>query len=131
MMRPMDMNWCADNTGRNAMIKVLSLLTRKDGISHEQFVRHWYDIHGPLALAVPGIRRYVQSHITESLTRPDIPETDVAVDGIAELWYDDLESFRRAAATPEMKTLTDDGALFIGRIKTYVIEERDIIPGKK
>src|SRR4051795_527039 len=80
MMRPMDMNWCADNTGRNAMIKVLSLLTRKDGISHEQFVRHWYDIHGPLALAVPGIRRYVQSHITDSLTRPDIPETDVAVE---------------------------------------------------
>jgi hypothetical protein len=50
------------------------------------------------------------------------------VDGIAELWYDDLESFQRAAATPEMKRLTDDGALFIGRIKTYVIAEREIIP---
>src|SRR5919199_489307 len=86
----------ADQIGRNVMIKVLSLLTRKDGISHEQFVRHWYDIHGPLALAVPGIRRYVQSHITDSLTRSDIPETDVAVDGIAGLWYYDLESFPRA-----------------------------------
>jgi len=113
------------------MIKVLSLLTRKDGISREQFVRHWYDIHGPLALAVPGIRRYVQSHITDRLSRPDIPETDVEVDGMAEPWYDDLDSFRRAAATPEMKTLTGDGALFIGRIKTYVIEEREIIPEKK
>jgi uncharacterized protein (TIGR02118 family) len=110
------------------MIKVLGLLTRKEGISHEQFVRHWFDIHGPLAHAVPGIRRYVQSHITRSLTRPDIAETDVEVDGIAELWYDDLESLQRAAATPEMKTLTDDGALFIGRIKSYVIEERQIIP---
>lgn len=113
------------------MIKVLSLLTRKDGISHEAFVRRWYEIHAPLALAVPGIRRYVQSHILDSLTRPDIPETDMAVDGIAELWYDDLDSFRHAAATPEMKTLTDDGALFIGRIKTYVIEEREIIPKNK
>jgi uncharacterized protein (TIGR02118 family) len=113
------------------MIKVLSLLTRKDGLSHEQFVRHWYEIHAPLALAVPGIRRYVQSHITDSLTRLDIPETGVEVDGIAELWYDDLDSFRRAAATSQMKTLTDDGALFIGRIKTYVIEEREIIPAKK
>jgi hypothetical protein len=27
-----------------------------------------------------------------------------------------------------MKALTDDGALFIGQIKTYVIEERQIIP---
>ena len=27
-----------------------------------------------------------------------------------------------------MKRLTDDGALFIGRIKTYIIEEKQIIP---
>lgn len=112
------------------MIKIVGLLTRKDGLSHEEFVRHWFDVHGPLALAVPGIRRYVQSHITGTRTRPDIPETEVAVDGIAELWYDDLASFERAAASPEMKRLTDDGALFIGRIKTYVIEERQIIPDK-
>jgi uncharacterized protein (TIGR02118 family) len=110
------------------MIKVLSLLTRKSGISHQEFVRHWLDVHAPLAHAVPGIRRYVQSHIIDTLSRPDIPDTDVEVDGIAELWYDNLEAFRRAAATPEMKRLTDDGALFIGRIKTYVIEEKPIIP---
>ena len=110
------------------MIKVLGLLTRKAGTTHEEFVRHWYDIHAPLAHAVPGIRRYVQSHITDTRTRPDVPETNVDVDGIAELWYDDLASLQRAAATPEMKRLTDDGALFIGQIKTYIIEERQIIP---
>ncbi|HEX2939951.1 MAG TPA: EthD family reductase [Rhodopila sp.] len=110
------------------MIKVVGLLTRKAHLTHEEFVRHWYDIHGPLALSVPGIRRYVQSHITGTLTRPDIPETQVDIDGIAELWYDDRASFEKAAATPEMKRLTDDGALFIGKIKTFVIEERTIIP---
>jgi uncharacterized protein (TIGR02118 family) len=110
------------------MIKVLALLTRKDGITHDEFVRHWLEIHAPLAHAVPGIRRYVQSHIAGTRSRPDIQDTDVEVDGIAELWYDDLEAFQRAAATPEMKRLTDDGALFIGRIKTYVIDEKQIIP---
>jgi uncharacterized protein (TIGR02118 family) len=111
------------------MIKVIGLLTRKDGTTHEAFAKHWYEIHGPLARSVPGIRRYVQSHILDSRTRPDIPETPVEVDGIAELWYDDLESLQRASATPEMKRLTDDGALFIGQIKSYIIEEREIIPG--
>ena len=110
------------------MIKILGLLTRKEGITHAEFVRHWFDVHGPLAHAVPGIRRYVQSHVTGTRTRPDIAETGIEIDGIAELWYDDLASFERAAATPEMKALTDDGALFIGQIKTYVIEERQIIP---
>jgi len=110
------------------MIKMLALLTRKEGMTHEAFVRHWFDIHGPLAHAVPGVRRYVQSHIVGTRSRPDIPDTDVEVDGIAELWYDDMATAERAAATPEMKRLTDDGALFIGRIKSYVIEERQIIP---
>jgi uncharacterized protein (TIGR02118 family) len=110
------------------VIKVVGLLTRKQGTTHEAFVRHWLDIHGPLAHAVPGIRRYVQSHITGTRTRPDIPETNVDIDGIAELWYDDQEAMQRAGASPEMNALTDDGALFIGQIKTYVIEERQIIP---
>jgi uncharacterized protein (TIGR02118 family) len=113
------------------MIKVLGLLTRKAGLSHEEFVKHWYEIHGPLALSVPGIRRYVQSHIVGTRTRPDIPETDVAVDGIAEIWYDDAEGMARAGASPEMKRLTDDGALFIGQIKSFVIEEREIIPSTR
>ena len=67
------------------MIKVVGLLTRKPAITHEQFVMHWLKIHGPLAHAVPGIRRYVQSHIVGTRTRPDIPATDVEVDGIAEI----------------------------------------------
>jgi len=96
------------------------LLTRKPTLSHEQFVKHWLEIHGPLAHAVPGIRRYVQSHIVSTRTRSDIPETEVEVDGIAELWYDDQAALARAAASPEMKRLTDDGALFIGRIKSYI-----------
>jgi len=110
------------------MIKVLGLLTRKPSLTHEAFVDHWLNVHGPLALAVPGIRRYVQSHIAGTRTRPDIPETAVEVDGIAEIWYDDEEAMQRAAASPEMKRLTDDGALIISQIKSYIIDEKEIIP---
>jgi hypothetical protein len=57
-----------------------------------------------------------------------VPESGVQIDGIAELWYDDLAAYERAAATPEMKALTDDGALSIAEIKSYLIEEKEIIP---
>ncbi len=110
------------------MIKSVGLLTRKCGLSHEEFVKHWCEIHGPLAHAVPGVRRYVQSHILAEGTRPDIPTTDVEIDGIAELWYDDMATMERANATPEAKRLHADGALFIGQIKSYVVEEKTIIP---
>jgi uncharacterized protein (TIGR02118 family) len=112
------------------MIKSISLLTRKPELTHEQFVKHRLEIHAPLALAVPELKRYVQSHIQGERTRPDIPTTQVDVDGIAELWYDDRAAMERAVASPEAKRLHADGALFIGRIKTFIVEEQVIVPPK-
>jgi uncharacterized protein (TIGR02118 family) len=109
------------------MIKSVSLLTRKDGLTHAQFMKHWVEIHAPLAHAVPGLKRYVQSHIVEERTRPDIPTTNVDVDGIAELWFDDADALARGFASPQGKALHADGALFIGRIKSYTTEERVIV----
>jgi uncharacterized protein (TIGR02118 family) len=109
------------------MIKSISMLVRKDHLTHAQFVKHWVEIHAPLAHAVPGLRRYVQSHIVEERTRPDIPAMPGEVDGIAELWFDDRESMTSAMSKPEAKALHADGALFIGRIKSWVVEEKVIV----
>ena len=109
------------------MVKTIGLLTRKDAWTHEQFMKHWVEIHAPLALAVPGLRRYVQNHIQVERTRADITETTVEIDGIAELWFDDQAALEAAARTPEMKALHADGAKFIGRIKSYVVEEKFIV----
>ena len=110
------------------MIKSISILTRKENLTHEQFVRHWVEIHAPLAHAVPGLERYVQSHIVEQRFRSDIAPLEVQLDGIAELWFASLEDMRAANASAQMKALHDDGARFIGRIATYTVEEREIIP---
>jgi uncharacterized protein (TIGR02118 family) len=59
--------------------------------------------------------------------RADIPETQVEIDGIAELWFDDQAAMEAAARSPEMKALQADGAKFIGRIKSYVVEEKLIV----
>jgi reactive intermediate/imine deaminase/uncharacterized protein (TIGR02118 family) len=110
------------------VIKSIGLLTRKEGLTREQFTRHWVEIHAPLAHAVPGLRRYVQSHIVAERARPDIPTTAVDIDGIAELWYDDRAAMERAMASPQGQALLADGALFIGRIKSFLVEEKTIIP---
>jgi len=109
------------------MIKSISLLTRKDGMTHEEFMKHWVEKHAPLAHFVPGLRRYVQSNILEERFRNDIPKIDADIDGIAELWYDDIEALRAANASAEAKRLHDDGATFIGKIKTFTIHENTII----
>ena len=103
------------------------MLTRKAGLSHEEFIEHWFNVHGPLARSVPGLRRYVQSHIIEEMQRDDITTSSIEVDGIAELWYDDHDAMLRAHASKEAQTLFADGALFIGAIKSFVVEEREIV----
>ena len=110
------------------MIKSLSLLTRKPHLSHGEFVRHWVEIHAPLAHAVPGLRRYVQNHIIDERHRRRRSRWSGCPAGVAELWFDDLAAMQRANASPEAKRLHDDGALFIGGIKTFIIEEKVIIP---
>jgi EthD domain len=81
------------------MIKSVSLLTRRPELTHEQFVRHWVEIHAPLAHAVPGMRRYVQNHIQGTRTRPDIPET-------ARRWRAPTRRPRRSACTTTARFLS-------------------------
>ncbi|TAJ41278.1 MAG: EthD family reductase [Reyranella sp.] len=109
------------------MIKTIGLLARKPGWTHDQFMKHWVEVHAPLAHAVPGLRRYVQNHIRDERTRADIPAIDVEIDGVAELWFDDRAALEAAARTPEMQALHADGAIFIGRIRSYVVEEKTIV----
>jgi uncharacterized protein (TIGR02118 family) len=110
------------------MIKSLSLLTRKSALSREEFRRVWVGEHAPLVHAVPQVRRYVLSFILDEPTRPDVPIQAMNVDAVAELWYDDMAALRAAAASPEMKVVTDNGALYLGAIKTFITEEIAVIP---
>ena len=109
------------------MIKTIGLLARKSDWTHEQFMKHWVEVHAPLAHAVPGLRRYVQNHILEERTRADIVALAVEIDGVAELWFDDRAALDAAARTPEMRALHADGARFIGRIRSYVVEEKAVV----
>jgi hypothetical protein len=56
-----------------------------------------------------------------------VPTQAVSVDAVAELWYDDMASLQVAAASQQMRTVTDNGALYLGAIKTFITEEVAII----
>ena len=114
------------------MIKTVSLLVRKEGLSHEAFVKHWREIHGPLAYACPGVARYIQTEIKSSSFRTDgVAALDVAVDGIAELWFADRAALHQFNAAPATRRLREDGTTFIGRQISFATEEKVIIPRAK
>jgi uncharacterized protein (TIGR02118 family) len=125
------MAWCAapesDAPQGISMIKRASLLARKPGISHEEFVKHWVEVHAPMARACPGISRYTLTIINSSSTRKDVAAFEIQVDGIAELWFKDQAAFDVYQNSPATKRLRDDGATFIGREIDFVTEEKVVI----
>jgi uncharacterized protein (TIGR02118 family) len=98
------------------MIKWIGLIKRKPGITEQAFSKYWKDIHAAVVLKnMPGVVRYIQNH------RIKINEYDSAWDGIVELWFEDLESFRsmsRWYLSEAGKILRDDEDKFIDRSKT-------------
>jgi uncharacterized protein (TIGR02118 family) len=76
-----DRTWPASETSPG--VKLVCLVHRKVGITHEQYLQHWRQNHGPLAVArQPGFWHYVQNHIVDWLT-----ETTPDVDGVGELHF--------------------------------------------
>jgi uncharacterized protein (TIGR02118 family) len=86
------------------VIKRMTLLARKQGLSTEDFRAHWAGPHAQLALRMAGIARYVQNRVEEPLWHTgSAPAFDV--DGIVELFFTDTEAMRLAQASDIGTTL--------------------------
>jgi len=99
------------------MFKRMTLLRRVPHHTQPQFRAHWAQVHAPLVLRLPGIRRYVQN---------DIVAADAAYDGIVELWFDDEAALRAAFASAEGRALPSDEVHFLGGKIVCDVEERVI-----
>jgi uncharacterized protein (TIGR02118 family) len=99
-------------------VKSVEFLTRKPGMSVEEFQHYWREVHGPLAAAIPVVRRYVQSHTRRSAyERGRAP----AYDGVAITWFDDTQTMRVSATTAEYTRTRADQPNFIDTSRLPVI----------
>jgi uncharacterized protein (TIGR02118 family) len=105
------------------MIKRVSLVRRRDGMSREEFLAHWLGPHADIVRQLPGLRG-LRFGIVQRWT-PD----DAAWDGVGELWFDSVEAADAAFATePYAGMLVDDRKLFMGEAQSCIVEERTAIP---
>jgi uncharacterized protein (TIGR02118 family) len=102
------------------MLKFMVVLYRKPGMTEEEFHRFLREVHGPMALKIPGLRRYVQNHVV-----PDTKRKHPGWGAIVELYFDDWESMEAAWATREGEAATADIAEFtdLSRTTWSVVEE--------
>lgn len=102
-------------------VKLVALVKRKWGMSLEEFRRHSLEVHGPLDLALPGLRRYVQCHARDALY--GIGETPF--DAVSCLWFDSPEAVDAALASPENAAGAADLANFLELKYAHVLLMRE------
>lgn len=106
------------------MVKAVSFFKRRAGMSVDDFQAYWRTHHPAVVTALPGIRRYVQSHTLASGYRKGEP----AWDGIAEVWFDDTAALRALAGTPAHASVRADEAKFIDHATmSLVITEEHVV----
>jgi uncharacterized protein (TIGR02118 family) len=101
------------------MTKVVVALIKKEGIAWDDFRRHWLDVHGPIALRMPGLRRYVQNHALAE---------GAPFDGIAELWFDSPADMQAAFTSPAAQEAAADATNFLTTQQVVLVEEIDMMP---
>ncbi len=120
------------------MIKLVYCVCRRPDLTEEAFRKYWLEQHAPLVRSVAkaiGAIRYVQSHTVQPEINAALMRTrglEPPYDGITEVWWQDLETFQAAAASPEAKAarkqLLEDEARFIdfSRSRVFMTEEHVI-----
>lgn len=84
------------------MLTFMVVLYRPD-MSESEFHNFLPDVHGPMALRIPGLRKYFQNHVA-----PDPGREHPGWSAIVELYFDDWNSMEEAWATPEGQAATAD-----------------------
>ena len=107
------------------MVKLVYCIRRKQGLSRDEFCRYWAEVHGPIGARIPGLRKLVQSYAVPESGGPRPSD----LDGMAELWFDDVSALAQARQSPEWQASTADEAHFIdpARCACFVSEERQIL----
>lgn len=106
------------------MVKVVYCITKRAGMPDQEFFRYWKDVHGPIGARIPGLRKLVQSHHLAIANDPCIH----GYDGVAELWFDNLDALMAARKSVEWQRSTEDETNFIDHSKTaYFVSQEHVI----
>src|SRR5579862_8784962 len=107
------------------MLKFMVVLYRRTDLTSAEFRRHLEQIHAPLAMSLPGLRKYTQNHVSD-----DPKRGHPGWDAIIELYFDNKGVMEAAWASPQGAASDADLPLFADMIHTTwsVVEEITLLP---
>jgi uncharacterized protein (TIGR02118 family) len=115
--------------GLFVMIKLVTCLKRVPQMPPQAFQEYWRTKHAEIVRPLPGIRKYIQSHVLLKSYQKGQP----IYDGVAEIWVDDTDTVRGFQDSPVMKNIQrDEPNFFLVKSSPLIItEEYEIIAGSE
>jgi uncharacterized protein (TIGR02118 family) len=118
------------------MIKRITIMTRRPGMTREAFADYWTRVHAPLLASHPAVRKLV-CNVTERFVRFSVRNEDrddplrstivtQTPDGFVELWFASREEMEAMYSSDFTTKLVADAEHFVGAIATFVVDEREI-----
>lgn len=113
----------------SSLLKRMSTLRCREGVSFTKFQQEWFDLHAVLLKRLPYVGGYIQNLVLDRVDMQDktIAQDDLPVDGIVELWFESVEAIEAAFANPVARTLQAHGLEFISEISTFLVEPRQLV----
>lgn len=117
------------------MIKFVMCLTRRSGMTREEFKEYWLNKHGPFFMSnadAMGAKKYVQSHTIDTPLNEGLRASigmQPEYDGVAEVWFESEEALMVGMSSPEGQKLAaallEDEGNFIDHSKSsaFIVEE--------
>ena len=96
------------------MIQLITMLKRKPGTTHDEFLTHWHDQHGPLIRRLSAanyVRRYEQHASIWPPEGSNMPEP--TYDGVTIQWFDTADDFYAHTMEPDQAEMFEDVKRFL------------------
>jgi uncharacterized protein (TIGR02118 family) len=81
------------------MLRAMTYYSKRDDITDEKFWHEVMDVHVPMVVKLPGLRRYRQNKIVQATAA----DNSLSCDGIAELWFESMDDYQAAFNSPQIE----------------------------
>lgn len=112
------------------MLKQVTIFNKRPDLAADAFEEYWRTRHAEVVCGLPGLRRYVQNHtVADGSERV---ATAAGRDGIAEVWFDDIDAMRANAGHPALEAIRADERNFIDvdTMEAIIAEPAIVIDGE-
>ena len=114
--------------GDKPLIKRISLLKRRPDVTPANFHREWLEVHAGMVKAMPGVEAYTQNLVIDRIVDgKSVPYEQLPVDGIVELWFEDVDKLNASFASEEAQRTLAHGRTFIAEVTTFLVEVRRVL----